>query len=133
MKENRRYFALILCAFFGVALIVLGVMEWVDSYWYGMGTALVMVSVVRMVRLRKYCKDEAYREQVETEVSDERNSFIRVRAWAWASYLFIVIAGIASIALRALGQELLSLAAGFAGCLMLILYAAALLILRRKY
>lgn len=133
MNSGRRLFALILCALLGVALVVLGYAEVIDPYWGGVGTAMVAVLLVRIVKMYRFHKNAEYREKVEVEIADERNRFLRSRAWAIAGYLFIVIAGVASIAFMALGQELLSLAAGCATCLVALLYWGAYLVLRKKY
>ena len=38
-----------------------------------------------------FSKNEAYREKIEIEEKDERNHFIRNKAWAWAGYLYVMI------------------------------------------
>lgn len=67
------------------------------------------------------------------EVQDERNHFIRNKAWAWAGYLFVLIAAVCSIAFKLLGQELLSMAAGFAVSILVLLYWVCYLVLKKKY
>ena len=89
--------------------------------------------VLQLLRTHRFMKNSAYREAVEIAETDERNHFIRSKAWAWAGYLFILIAAVSSIILRILHQDLLSLAASYTICLMLILYWVSYLILRKKY
>ena len=50
-----------------------------------------------------------------------------------AGYLFILLCGVACVALRVMGQELWSLAASYAVCLLMTLYWIAFFALRRKY
>ena len=133
MNNSRRAIGYLICMALGIVLLGLGVAEIVDAYWSGMGSGLTVVGILRMVRLYRFQKDESYREKVEVEVSDERNRFLRCKAWSWSGYLFLLIAGIAGIVLKVTGQDLLSMAASFALCLMLILYVGAYLILRKKY
>ena len=133
MRSGRRLVGYFLYIALGVVLLVLGALRVVDSFWSGMGVALIVVGALRFVGWVRYRKSEAYREKVDTEISDERNSFLRGRAWAWAGYLFILIASVATIAFRVLGQELLSLASSWAVCLVLVLYWISYLILRKKY
>lgn len=133
MNRNRRIISCIIYIVFGVILMVLGVLEVVDAFWSGMGGALIAMGAVRAIQAVRYSTDEAYREKRETELSDERNQFIRNKAWAWAGYLFVLIAAIATIAFRLLGQELLSVAAGFAVCILMLLYFVCHLALSRKY
>ncbi len=133
MKNNRRILAHIICVVFGAALLVLGAAGIVEEFWLGMGSALVMVGILRMVRMYRFRKDADYREMVETEANDERSHFIRGRAWAWAGYMFVIIAGVAVIVLRVMGQDMLSMAAFCAMCLILLLYWISYIILRKKY
>lgn len=133
MKSGRRFVGYIICVALGAALFILGCAEIVDEYWCGMGSGLLAISIVRMIQMYRLRKDEAYREKVETETKDERNHFLRGRAWGWAGYLFILIAASASIILRVIGQELLSLAASYSVCLIMILFWISYLILKKKY
>jgi len=133
MKNDRRIIASVIYIILGVVLFALGLMEIVDAFWSGMGSALVAVGVIRLVQFLRFRKDEAYREKVETETTDERNRFIRNKAWAWSGYLFVIIAAVSTIVFRVMGQELISRVAGFAICVLLILYWGSYLVLQKKY
>ena len=133
MKHNRRILAYILFILFGVAVWMLGLRGIVDEFWSGMGTALLLIGILRLIRMYRFQKDETYREQVEIATTDERNQFIRSRAWAWTGYLFILITGSAVLILKLMGQDLLSQAASWAVCLMLLLYWSTYHILKKKY
>jgi uncharacterized membrane protein len=133
MKNGRRIVAYIVYMVLGLALVVLGILEIVDPFWSGMGGALIAVGVIRMIHILRYRNDESYRENVEIETKDERNQFIRNKAWAWAGYLFVLIAAISTIVLKLLGQDLLSIAAGFAVCILTLLYWVCYLVLKKKY
>ncbi len=133
MKNDRRIVACIIYIILGVALMVLGMLEVVDSFWSGMGGALIAVGIVRMIHILRYHNDESYRENMEIETKDERNQFIRNKAWAWAGYLFVLIAAISTIVLKLLGQDLLSIAAAFAVCILVLLFWVCYLVLKKKY
>ena len=133
MKNGKNLFVYGLYILLGVTLMALGVAEVIDEFWSGMGGGLLAVGLVRLIWMLRMHKDETYREKVETEAKDERNRFIRNKAWAWAGYLFILIAAVAVIVLKVVGQALLSMVASGALCLMLVLYWVSYLILRRKY
>ena len=133
MKINRRIIMYIFYALFGVALVVMGCVEMVDEFWSGIGGGLAAVGVVRLIWTYRYNNNESYREKVDVATADERNRFIRNKAWAWAGYLFILLVGSSVIVLKLMGQDLLSLAASYAVCLMLVLYWGSYLILRKKY
>ena len=133
MKNGRRIVAFIVYMVLCLALVVLGILEIVDPFWSGMGGALIAVGVIRMIHILRYRYDEAYRENMEIETKDERNQFIRNKAWAWAGYLFVLIAAISTIVLKLLGQDLLSIAAGFAVSILVLLYWVCYWVLKKKY
>ena len=132
MKNKRTLYYMVLVAI-GITLLALGIAEKVDAYWSGMGSALACVGILRLLRDYRLSKNDAYREKMEVEINDERNHFIRGKAWAWTGYLFIIIAAIAIIVFKLLGHDLLSQAAGCAVCLMLVLYWISYWVLRKKY
>ena len=133
MKNDNRIIACITYLAIGAALIVLGILEIVDSFWSGMGGALIAVGIVRGIQILRYSKDEAYREKKEIEGKDERNHFIRTKSWSWAGYLFVLIAAICTIVFRLLGQDLLSMAASYAVCILVLLYWICYMVLKKKY
>ncbi len=133
MKTGKLIVKCVILAVLGISLIVLGCLEKVDSFWSGMGGALIAVGAMRLVQSLRYQKNEEYREKVDTELADERNQFIRNKAWAWAGYIFVLIAAVCCIVLKVMGQELLSTVASTAVCLVLVLYWVSFLILRKKY
>ena len=133
MRISRRILANIVYIVLGVILFGLGLAGTLDSFWSGMGGALISVGVVRMIHMLRYAKDEAYRQEKTIEATDERHQFLRNKAWAWAGYLFVLLSAILTIVLKLLGQDLLSVAAGFAVCVLVLLYWVCYLVLKKKY
>ena len=137
MKPTRniryRWILSILYILIGLSLTVCGVLERIDSFWSGMGTAFAVIGVLQMVRLVRYQTNPNYKETTDTAARDERNRFIRAKAWSWVGYLYIVIAAVATILFKLFEQELLMFAASGSVCLMLVLYWILYLILNRKY
>ena len=131
MDKKNIYPIVLLIA--GLALIGLGFAEIVDEFWSGMGSALLVMGVIRLLRYYRLKKNDAYREKMETAVTDERNQFIRMKAWSWAGYLFIIVTALGTIIFRILGQDLLSQVASGAVCLMLVLYWVSFFVLKKKY
>ena len=117
----------------GIALFVLGVAEVVDSFWSGMGGGIFAVGVLQLIRFRRYEMDPEYREKKQVEAGDERNLFIQGRAWQWAGTAFIITACLASVTFRLMGRELLSLAASYSLCWLLVLYWVFWLVMKKKY
>ena len=133
MKQNKRLYVNILWLIIGSILIGLSFAGVVDEYWNGMGMGLAVVGAINLLRIYRLNKNDVYREKMELEASDERNHFIRNKAFAWAGYYFVLIAAVCTIVFKIIGQELLSQAAAYAVCLMLILYWISYMILKRKY
>lgn len=133
MKANKRIWLYLFYIVVGVALFTLGCLELIDEFWSGMGGALIAVAVLRLLRERRLYTDAAYREKLEIAESDERNSYIRLNAWAWTGYLQIIILGVAVIMLKIMGLDMWSLAASYGVCLILILYYVTWFVLRKKY
>ena len=133
MKNNKRLFASIVWIIVGITLSICSFLDFVDAYWSGMGTALLIVGVLQLIRFVRYKQDPAYKEVVDTNAQDERNRFISMKAWSWAGYLLVIIAAIASIAFRALGYNDYSMIASLCVCLILVLYWVSYWMLRKKY
>ena len=133
MKSDKRVYLSITWVVIGAVLFSMAVAGKVDSFWSGMGGALLAVGGLQILKYYRLSKNEEYREKMEIEYNDERNQFIRNKAWAWSGYLFILIAAIACIVLKIAGQEVLSMAASGAVCLMLVLYWVSYYLLKRKY
>lgn len=131
--KNKKNILSILWLVLGLLLAVLSLTEQLDAYWSGMGSALIVVGALQLLRAHRLRKNDAYREKMEIEAADERNLFIHGKAWSWAGYCFILIASISSIVFKLAGQELLAMAASGALCLMLVLYWGAYWILQKKY
>ena len=133
MRKNQRFIASIVEILIGICLIVCSVPGWVDEYWCGMGTALLVVGALQLARLFRYTTDKDYKEAVDVAVNDERNRYISMKAWSWAGYFFVMIAAAASIALKLIGYDDLVPIASGSVCLILVLYWLSYLFLRKKY
>ena len=131
--NNKRIIASIVWITVGIGLSACSFFDLVDSYWSGMGFALLVIGILQMIRFVRYQKDSAYKEAVDTNTQDERNRFIAMKAWSWTGYLFVIIAAIASIALRALGYGDYSMLASLCVCIIIVVYWISYWILRRKY
>ena len=132
MKKKDTIFSIIWLAI-GLPLIGLSIAGLVDSFWSGMGSALVVIGACRLLRAHRLSKSEEYREKMETFETDERFHFLRAKAWSWAGYLFVIIAGVSVIAFKILGMDAASQAASGAVCLLLVLYWGAYFVLKKKY
>lgn len=133
MKNHKRLIANIVEIAIGVILSVLGYMGMIDEYWAGMGTALIVVGIIFMIRQIRYQTNAEYKDSVDVEVNDERNRYLRLKAWAWAGYMQVLICAFASIIFKVFGNDQLSMMSGGCVCLLIVLYWGSYLILRKKY
>lgn len=133
MNNKRRMIASACWIVLGLALMGAHAAGLADDYWSGMGTALVVVGIVQMIRRIRYETDKAYKAHVDVEVKDERNRFISGRAWAWAGYMYVIIAAAASMFFRLSGDDLMTQMAARSACLVMLLYWGSYFILRKKY
>lgn len=133
MKRRVRLLTSIAEIILGVVLTVCGGIGLTDEYWSGMGTALLVIGILQLIRHIRYKTNESYRQNVDTERNDERNKYLSLRAWAWSGYLYVLIAALGTIALKlADKEELMRLASGSV-CLIVLLYWISYMILRKKY
>ena len=133
MKADRNAIISIFWILIGSLLFVLGAAEYIDEFWSSMGSAFFTIGILKLLRFHRLKNDETYRERMEIQSTDERLHFIRSKAWAWAGYLFILISSVAVIAFKLARQDLLSQAAAWSTCLMLILFWGSYMVLRKKY
>ena len=133
MKNHKRMIASVVEIVIGIILTVLGYMGAIDEYWGGMGSALIAVGAIFMIRQIRYQTNAEYKDSVDVEVNDERNRYLRLKAWAWAGYLQVMICAFASIILRLFGYDEFAMVLGGCVCLLVILYWGSYLVLRKKY
>lgn len=133
MKNNKRLISNVIELTVGIVLVVLGYTGIIDEFWSGMGTALVIVGSLQLFRLIRYKTNTSYKEAVDVQISDERNKYLRMKAWSWAGYLFVLVAAFSTIILKVFGYDEYSLITSGAVCLMVALYWGSFWILNRKY
>ena len=117
----------------GIGLIVAGGLGAVDSFWSGMGGAMVAIGILYTIRSIRLNRNPNYKEQYEIEVNDERNRFLRLKSWSWTGYLFVMIAAVATIVCKLIGREDLMMLFSSCVCLMLVLYWICYTVLKNKY
>ena len=131
--NNKRFIASIVEIILGFALWICSAIGLIDSYWGGMGAGLMGVGIVFLIRSIRYKRDPEYKEEYDVEMNDERNKFIRLKAWSWAGYLFVMITAIGSILFKLAGREDLMMFCSGCVCLVLVLYWLSYVVLKNKY
>lgn len=134
MKYENKIYLSVAWIIIGAALIVLSCMEIIDSAMCsGFGGGLVGVGIVQTIRHLKYAHDPEYKENFDIEVSDERNKYIRMKAWSWAGYLFVMAAALGTIIFAILGNSALMQCCSYGVCITILFYWVSYLILQKKY
>ena len=135
MYYNKRKMAVsIFWLILGIALLVLeftGILN--DSIYSGMGGGLLVVGIMQIVRNVKYHSNQDYKEKVDIEYKDERNKYIRIKAWSWAGYLFILGSAVVSIVLFLAKMTLYGQIVSYCMCAVLVFYWISYMVLQRKY
>lgn len=131
--NTKRLIASIVEITLGIVLWICGVIGILDSFWSGMGGGLIGVGIVFLVRSIRYKRDPEYKEEYDIEMSDERNKFIRLKAWSWAGYLFMMLAAVGTIVFKIMGREDLMMFCSGCVCLVLVLYWLSYVVLKNKY
>ena len=133
-NKNRNLFFSILWVVLGTALLVLSTMKVLDSSVYAaMGGALIAVGALQLIRNAKYRGDSAYREKMDTAVSDERNQFIRMKSWSLTGYIVVLTECIGVIIAMILGRTAIRQVLETSVCLIVGVYWITYLIVSRKY
>jgi len=133
MNNNRRLIHSAAEIVIGAVLLITVRLMGGDSIWIGMGGALVAVGAVQLFLGLRYRVDTEYRERTDTEATDERNQFIRSRAWVWAGTGFVLIGGVMTVVFQILGRQELSTLCGTGVSLLVLLYWLSNLVLKKKY
>ncbi|MBR1408128.1 MAG: hypothetical protein IJ573_04425 [Clostridia bacterium] len=131
--NNKRLTLSVFWVLLGTALTVLSAKEVLDSQYSSMGTVFIVIGAMQVIRNIRYRKDPEYRERINTEFSDERNSFIRMKSWSWAGYIVVLVEGAGAVVAMILGERTVQLVLSYSVCLILCVYWIAYLVLSRKY
>lgn len=132
MDNKRRMVLDVFWIILGILLNILAFMDIIGNIYQSMGTAFLIIGVINLGRSIRYQKDSDYKEKVDIAVSDERNRYIRMKAWSWAGYTAILINGVLTIYFMITGQKTLMLFASYTDCLILALYVVFYCTLQRK-
>ena len=132
--NNKKLLLSIFWMILGAVLLGLSIAEVLDSSMYaGMGGALIAVGALQIARNLRYRRDAAYREKIDTEVSDERNRFLRMKSWSWTGYVVVLVEGFGSVAAMVLGKRELQLTLAYSVWLILVVYWISFFIISKKY
>lgn len=131
--NKRKMLVSVLWIIIGASLLILNTIGIIDNPIYsGIGGGWLVVGAMQIYKNLKYHSNDAYKEKIDIEYTDERNRYIRMKAWSWASYLFILGAAIISIVLFVTNQVVYGQVLSYCMCSILVLYWISYLVLQRK-
>ena len=133
MGKNYRFLLSIFWIVLGIVLCACHASGLIEEYWSSMGFAFIVVGILQVIRQLRYRTTEDYREKFDTASQDARNRFISNKAWAWAGYLFVMVAAVGAIGFKLMGREDLMMLASGSVSLIILLYWGSWMVLKRKY
>lgn len=117
----------------GATLMIFDIIGITDnSICAGMGGGWLAIGVMQIYKNLKYNSNETYKEKIDIAFTDERNRYIRMKAWSWAGYLFVILAAITSIVLFIMKQNNYGQILSYCTCSVLALYLASYIFLQKK-
>lgn len=104
-----------------------------NSFWSGLGFALLCIAAARLVCIRRLKAHPEKAAEAEREAKDERNLFLMDKARSWAFAWGLILAGAAVVVLQLVRLPAYSYAVAYVLCGQLVLYWVCWLVLRKKY
>ncbi len=118
----------------GATILFMGFLGMVnDPVYSNMGFVLIVIGSMQVFKNIRYHVDKEFREKTDIAYNDERNAYIRMKAWSWAGYLFFMGAAITTIALHVAKMTLYGQIVGYCMCALLVFYWVSYMFLSKKY
>ena len=135
MKHNRLFIISIVEIAIGAILELLAFLNIFEdpSILGGMGSGVLAVGAVQLLRVLRMESNPEYKKKIETASKDERYAFISLKAKEAAFMVYLLIPAVLSIVWLLLGCREQGTLAGMSVCLLVLLYAVWFRILARKY
>lgn len=104
-----------------------------SDMWSGMGGGLIGVGIVQIIRNLKYRSNPEYQQKIDIAANDERNRYLRMMAWSWTGYIFVIASAVISLILLIMGEKTISQILGLCMCAELVIYCVSYLAVGKKY
>ena len=133
--KNKRFIIYVIEIVIGIIIEMLAVSGITSdpSVLTGIGSGILAVGLVQLFRAVRIEQDPELKKRVETASKDERYAFISMKAKEAAFVIYLIIAGVISMAALILGYESLGMTAAMSICLLVILYTIMFRIMAKKY
>ena len=132
--NNKRFALSIFWILLGAALCILTFTGVLPSIFYsGIGFGILIAGIVLVIRHIRYRVDTDYKKKIDIDYEDERNHFIRMKAWSWAGYYSFMILVLITIGVLIAGREDIVQIISYITAGQLIIYAISYFLIKRKY
>ena len=133
--KNKRFIIYVIETVIGIIIEMLAFSGITSdpSVLTGIGSGILAVGLVQLFRAVRIEQDPELKKRVETASKDERYAFISMKAKEAAFVIYLIIAGVISMAALILGYESLGMTAAMSICLLVILYTIMFRIMAKKY
>ena len=133
--KNKRFIIFVIEIVIGIIIEMLAFSGITSdpSVLTGIGSGILAVGLVQLFRAVRIEQDPELKKRVETASKDERYAFISMKAKEAAFVIYLIIAGVISMAALILGYESLGMTAAMSICLLVILYTIMFRIMAKKY
>lgn len=135
MKNNRLFKISVAEIVIGLIIELLAFSGIVEdgSVLIGIGSGILAVGVVQLLRVFRMESNPEYKKRMETASKDERYAFISMKAKEAAFGIYLIIAAVLCMAWMLLGYREQGMLAAMSICILVLLYAVLFRILARKY
>ena len=135
MKNNRLFKISVAEIVIGLIIELLAFSGIVEdgSVLTGIGSGILAVGVVQLLRVFRVESNPEYKKRMETASKDERYAFISMKAKEAAFGIYLIIAAVLCMAWMLLGYREQGMLAAMSICILVLLYAVLFRILARKY
>lgn len=132
--NNKKLFMSFIWVIAGLGLWTLSFTGKIPSdVWSGIGGGLVGVGVLQIIRNLKYRNNPKYKQKIDIELNDERNRYLRMKAWSWTGYTFVMVSAVISMILLITGEKTISQTLGLCMCAELAIYYISYIVVSKKY
>lgn len=131
--KNRTFLHVIILIVGGLLFVSSIILDKIDSFWGGLGIAMGILSIARLLQVARISKNEDYAKKWNTNKRDERNIHISTEARSKTFYFSVLIEGILIIVFTALNMVELTRFLSFLITGQLIIYLFIFFALKSKY
>ena len=133
MNNNRNMIINIAYIVISMILLICTKIGLLGDIYTGVGVGLLVVGALQLIKVYRYSRNKEYQEKVDIEISDERNKYLRMKAWSWAGYMFVIIMAVSTIICMILGKEDIMMYCSSCVCLVLVLFWGSYAYIKNKY